>query len=418
MSTAAPIGRGSAPGRAVALVLGMNALSCLGSGLTMPFLIVYLHAIRGIGLPTTGTILAAIGVVGIVTTPLSGPLIDRIGAARAFAAGLVLGGAGIGMFGFATTPARGFAAAAVLGVSSGLTWNGVAVLLTQLVPAAERGPVLALRYMTANVAYGAGALLTGFVAISGDTGTYLVVLLADAASYVLFAAVLLAFPTPPTTSDRPAATDSGGYRPVLRDRALLGAVAVNSLLMVCALSQTSAAFPAWVTGPGDGDTRIVGIAFGVNICVLLLAQLPVIRLSRGRSRTRGAAVAALIFGVAWIVLVTPSALGAPHRDYFAVVALAVFAVGEAILSPTLPALVNDVAPDRLRGRYNAVFSLSYQVGPIVAPIVAGFAIGHGAGIPYFYGLAAACVIAAGLAIRLRRIVPATADRGATYQPVG
>lgn len=92
-------------GHAAWLALGLNALSCLGSGLTTPFLIVYLHAVRGIALPAAGLSLALIGVAGIAATPFCGPLVDRIGALPVFAGGLALGGAGIAAFVLARSPA-------------------------------------------------------------------------------------------------------------------------------------------------------------------------------------------------------------------------------------------------------------------------------------------------------------------------
>ena len=54
----------------------------------------------------------------------------------------------------------------------------------------------------------------------------------------------------------------------------------------------------------------------------------------------------------------------------------VFAFGETLLQPTIPALVNDLAPDHLRGRYNAVSSGSFQLAAVIAPPIAGFLIGH------------------------------------------
>lgn len=132
-------------GRDAWLALGMNTLSCLGSGLTMPFLLVYLHSVRGLPLPTAGLILATIGVAGLVVIPLTGPLVDRIGALRAFVGGLVLGGVGIALFAPATTGWAALGAAVVYGCSGGLTWNSFATLLSRLVPPAERGSVFALR---------------------------------------------------------------------------------------------------------------------------------------------------------------------------------------------------------------------------------------------------------------------------------
>ena len=48
-----------------------------------------------------------------------------------------------------------------------------------------------------------------------------------------------------------------------------------------------------------------------------------------------------------------------------------FGLGETMLQPTVPAIVNDLASDRDRGRFNAVSAGAFQVGAITAPIVAG-----------------------------------------------
>ena len=75
------------------------------------------------------------------------------------------------------------------------------------------------------------------------------------------------------------------------------------------------------------------------------------------------------------------------------------------LSPSLPAIVNDIAPDELRGRYNAVFTLSWQIGPVIGPAIAGAALGDA----YLVALAAACGACALLARLLARIVPTEAN---------
>ena len=59
-------------GRTTWSVLTLNLLSCFGSGLTKPFLIVYLHEVRGIGLGTAGLLLGSIGFAGLLTMPLAG----------------------------------------------------------------------------------------------------------------------------------------------------------------------------------------------------------------------------------------------------------------------------------------------------------------------------------------------------------
>jgi MFS family permease len=67
-----------------------NAVSAFGTGLTLPLLLIYLHRVRHIELATTGLLLAVPGVVGLVAVPVSGVLMDRIGARRVLAAAMVL----------------------------------------------------------------------------------------------------------------------------------------------------------------------------------------------------------------------------------------------------------------------------------------------------------------------------------------
>ena len=55
---------------------------------------------------------------------------------------------------------------------------------------------------------------------------------------------------------------------------------------------------------------------------------------------------------------------------------ALFALGETLLQPTIPAITNDMAPDHLRGRYNAVNAGAFQAGTILGPVVAGFMLNH------------------------------------------
>lgn len=408
-------------GRPAWLVLGMNMLSCAGSGLTMPFLIVYLHNGRGISLQVSGLVLASIGVAGLATTPLTGPLIDRFGALPTFILGLVIAGVGIGGFTLAHSPATALLPALLNGAGGGLSWNGIVTLLAELAPPAERGSVFGLRYTTANVGFAAGALVAGFAIRLHSPGSYTTLFVGDFASYLLFSVALLlvartaalALPRrPPARDGEHDQAKPGGYRAVLTDKALIGITAVNAVLMIVALGQETTAFPAWATGGAHSTTRVVGMAFAVNIAVLLTLQLVAIRVMRGRPRTSGAAVASVFFAVGWLVALLPATSEVGwFRNLALIAALGVFSIGEVLLAPTLSALVNDLAPDRLRGRYNAVFTLSNQIGPIVAPIIAGLALGTGHGVLFLLGLALGCLAAGGAALLLGRVISHATNTG-------
>jgi MFS family permease len=99
---------------------------------------------------------------------------------------------------------------------------------------------------------------------------------------------------------------------------------------------------------------------------------------------------------------------------FALTAM-LFALGETMMSPTIPAIVNDLAPEELRGRYNAVHSLAWSAGHIVGPALAGFLLGRALGEEFFIGLVVACVGVGAYALRLERYLPARANVDLTTQ---
>jgi MFS family permease len=89
---------------------------------------------------------------------------------------------------------------------------------------------------------------------------------------------------------------------------------------------------------------------------------------------------ALMWAVAWLLLGAtawiPGTLGA---SLLVAGCASVFALGETLLQPTVPAMVNDLAPDHLRGRYNAISSAGFQAASVAGPPVAGLLIGRGLG---------------------------------------
>ncbi len=49
----------------------------------------------------------------------------------------------------------------------------------------------------------------------------------------------------------------------------------------------------------------------------------------------------------------------------------VFAVGETVWQPVSPALINELAPEHLRGRYNAAIGIVWAVSSAIGQSVAG-----------------------------------------------
>src|SRR5260221_12638527 len=94
--------------RPVLVLQGGNALNYFGTGLILPFEIIYLHAVRGFSTATAGLVLATVmGTAAVVTVP-SGALLDRFSAKRILIAGNVLNELGYGGLAFVDRLWKGF----------------------------------------------------------------------------------------------------------------------------------------------------------------------------------------------------------------------------------------------------------------------------------------------------------------------
>ena len=92
---------------------------------------------------------------------------------------------------------------------------------------------------------------------------------------------------------------------------------------------------------------------------------------------------AVVWALSWLLLgvaglVPASALATVGMLAF----MGVFAFGETLMQPTVPAIANDLASDRTRGRYNAISAGAFQGGAIAGPVAAGFLLEHDLAGPY------------------------------------
>ncbi|GAA2876598.1 MFS transporter [Streptosporangium fragile] len=397
--------------RQVWLVLGGDAVSALGSGLTLPFLLVYLHQVQGIELAVAGPILSTIAVMGLVGNPLGGLLTDRFGPRWPATAGLVVAAAGTAGMIVVQSAWQGFLAAAVYGLGVAITEPSFQTILGTSVPAERRSQVFAARHAVFNVGLGAGSLLAAFTVSFSEPRTFVVIYLLDAGTFIAFAVLLgltadtrAEAPDTPAPASTPAA--GGGYREVLSDRVLLRICVCVAAVFACGYAQHYSAYPVFATQVGGLDASELQLTFVANTLTVVLAQLLVLRLLAGRRRSRGFALSAGLMAAAWAAVPVAALLGGGTAGATGfVVVMTVFAVGETLMSPTVPALVNDLASDSTRGRYNGAYTLAGTLGQVVGPAMAGVALAGGHGAAFFVVLALVLGLVTVEMLRLERRLP-------------
>ena len=387
-------------------VLAAGSLSAVANGLTYPFLVVYLHRIRDLSLGTAGLAAATIAVAAIGVNLAAGPLVDRLGPRRVVAAMLLLGASGAATLAFAETVPLALAGSALFGAGLTTGWVGLQQVIATVVPPHQRADAFAVQFAILNAGIGLGGLTAGLLVDFDRPATFEVMFLAAAVCYLVFAAVLPFVAVPAQTAGVARSRRAGGYRTVARDRRFRLVFLLNLVFVGIGVSQIESGFPAFATEGGDATPRILGLAFAADTAVIVLCQVWVTSRLRGHRRTRGLMLESVFWAAAWATAIAAAWLG---RPYLFVAVAVLFACAEMLHSPTIPAIVNDLAPDELRGRYNAAGALSWQTGRILGATTSGQLLGLGLGGPLLAAFIALCGLGTLLALRLEAALPPAAN---------
>ncbi|HEX7537293.1 MAG TPA: MFS transporter [Dermatophilaceae bacterium] len=200
------------------------------------------------------------------------------------------------------------------------------------------------------------------------------------------------------------------YLNVLRDRAMVPVIALTFLSAFVGYAQMEAGFTAYARLVGQVSTRTIGYAFAANTVTIVLLQLLVLQRIEGRRRTRVILVLSALWALSW--LMTGLSGLVPGSSVAAVLIIgsyAVFALGETLLQPTIPAITNDLSPDHLRGRYNAVMAGAFQLAAVAGPVVAGVMLGARFNAGFIGMLVLGCAAMALIAFAVEHRIPARAN---------
>ena len=381
----------------------------IGTGLVLPFSVVYLHEVRHFSMETVGVLLAVPAVVGLLMVTPAGVVTDRVGARLVLLSSIAMMVISNVILAFATTPLAAAAGLALMGYGQGVSWPAINALIGNLVPSEIRQRYFGINFTLLNLGIGIGGLIGGTFVDIDRPGTFTAIYLVDAASY-LFPIVILLWPlrhahgraVAPEGHDGSAVT----YLSLLRDKRLVPLLALCLVAAFIGYAQLNTGLPAYARAEGRVSTEGLGYAFAVNTFVIVLLQIVVLQRIEGRRRTRVAIVMAITWAVAWLFLGATSLVpGTVAAIVLLSACTGVFGLGETMLQPTVAAMTNDLAPDHLRGRYNALNSLMFQLAAIVGPVVSGFLIGRELASTYIGVLVAGCAVLVWIALAAERRLP-------------
>lgn len=340
------------------------------------FLALHLTQDLGISQSTAGWVVGAWGVGAWLASPVAGVLSDRVGRRTTMLLGLVLGGLSVLALAFAEDVRLVFGLAFIGGATQQLYPPASSAVIADVVPVADRERAYGLIYWALNLGLTIGYVVGGIVP---ERWIWLL-FVADAGTTFLCAgltALRVPETRPPTAHHDPALA---GLVRVATDRTFVAFAALH-LVALTVFTQFQLALPLDMKAHGQGSRAFSWlIAFNCAGVVVLQPWLsPRLRRFDG---SRLLAISALLFGLGYgLNAVVPglAAVLAGHglagidtcRFALYLAGAALWTVGEVVGFPVASALVADLAPVALRGRYQGAFSMIWGMSMGASPILGG-----------------------------------------------
>lgn len=361
-----------------------------------PFLGLYLTTVRGLSLGQAGVVMAVLGAGSLGGTLVGGALADRIGRRATLTFATVGTGAGMLALGYAQGIAAIVGAALLLGLLLDMYRPASQAMVADIISPQDRPRAFGLLFWAVNLGWAIAMVLGGTLAQQG----YLLLFWIDALTCAGFG--LLVWRAIPETRSRNGG-GSGvlrGFGLALRDRVMVGYVLVT-VVYTFVLMQGMTTMPLAMKEDGLGP-RDYGLAIAANGFLIVVVQ-PLVNawLSR-RDHSLVMVVGFTLVGIGYALTAFASSLA----GYVATIA--VWSLGEITAASVLQAVVADLAPADLRGRYSGLYGTAWSAGFLLAPLGGTQLLGLGGGAalwPACAGLAfaaAAAQFALGPAIRRRR----------------
>jgi DHA1 family multidrug resistance protein-like MFS transporter len=348
------------------VLLAGDGVAHLGYGVFAPYVALYLTGPIGASNTATGLVLAAWGLVGLLTAPFGGLLSDRLGRRP-----LILGGlAGSAFCAFAFYFASSVWVLLLLVPLWGLCFSmmrpAMRAYVVDVVDPELRVEAFGIDRLVSNAAFALGPPLGALViTLASLRDTFLV----TAVTELCFLAIALRW----LPESRPAATVSEEpprLSEALRDRRLL-VLALGTALAWFLFAVYDEVFGVFLHQERGLAISTWGLLFTINPVLVVLTQYPVARWASGRSARLVLAAGALLNGLAVFLLLPFTGITV------VVVSIVLLTGGEVLLAPVSSALAGALSPEHLRGAYQAVLDCGYGAASMPAVALGLFLVGRG-----------------------------------------
>ncbi|GGX19195.1 MDR family MFS transporter [Streptomyces chartreusis] len=349
------------------------------------FMALYLTLDRGYSASYAGLVASLHGLGGVVSSIGAGVMTDRLGRRPTLLVAQASTAVSVAVLGFVHHPVAIAAVAFVVGAASNASRPAVQAMMADIVRPEDRVRAFSLNYWAINLGFAVSSMAAGFIA----EVSYLAGFLIEAGMTAVCAVVIFV----KLPESRPEKSDTGkgeeevGLGTVLRDGRFMAVVGL-SFLVALVFQQGSVGLPI-AMGDAGFSPADYGLAIAINGILIVALQIPVTRFIERRDAGRILIVSSLLAGYGFGLTAFAGSVGV-----FALT-VCVWTLGEMLNAPTQTGLVVRLSPAHGRGRYQGMYTLSWSVAALIAPLMSGFVIDH-LGAEWLWGLCAVVGTAAAI----------------------
>ncbi|MGN9760726.1 MDR family MFS transporter [Streptomyces sp. SD31] len=368
------------------------------------FMALYLTLDRGYSASYAGLVASLHGLGGVISSLGAGVMTDRLGRRPTLLVAQASTALSVALLGFMHHPVAIAAVAFLVGMASNASRPAVQAMMADIVRPEDRVRAFSLNYWAINLGFAVSSMAAGFIA----EVSYLSGFLIEAGMTVVCAVVVFVkLPESKPVATAKAAEAEVGLGTVLRDRRFMSLVGLSFLVAVI-FQQGSVGLPV-AMGEAGFTPADYGLVVAVNGILIVALQIPVTRFIEHRDPGRLLVISSVLAGYGFGLTAFAGSVGV-----FALT-VCVWTLAEIVNAPTQTSLVVRLSPVHGRGRYQGMYTMSWSVAALVAPLMSGFVIDR-FGAEWLWGLCAVVGTVAGLGYgALMRRLPD--DPGTEVAPV-
>jgi MFS family permease len=341
-------------------------IDMIGGTLLSPFFALYITQKFGVGMTQAGIMLGMFAFFGLFGNAIGGALTDRFGRKKIILFGLIFSALSTITLGFVNTYWVLFPLSALIGILGSISGPAHNAMVADMLPAEQHNEGYGMVRVVANLSWIIGPSIGGFVA----SRSYLALFLLDAV-FSLTTAVLVFKIIPETmpvklekSQHEPFLQTIRGYKVVFQNYLFIAFLGV-SMLMLLVYQQMYNTLSVYLRDVHQIPTTQYGYMLSASAILVVLTQFWI-----STQTKKYPPMATMAFGCAFY-MIGFSMFGFTSHFIWFILAILIITVGEMITFPVSQALAAKLSPEDMRGRYMAVFSISWAVPSSVGPGLAG-----------------------------------------------